>query len=63
MAEMAHLRHPGDDGFGHRRTDGGARASDKTSNSARFAAVYEQSTVACNTSYRGADRDFRPVKE
>jgi len=26
----------------------------KASNSARFAAVYEQSTVACNTCYRSA---------
>ena len=43
----------------------------KASNSARFAAVYEQSTVACNTSPHSVDRgviviadqDFRPVKE
>ena len=51
----------------------------KASNSARFTAAYEQSTVACNTSYRSADRgviviqspagspcadrDFQPVKE
>ena len=43
----------------------------KASDSARFTAAYEQSTVACNTSPHSVDRgviviadqDFRPVKE